>query len=49
VQVRLFKKGLKSRPYWGVSLYVGSNTRPTRCRIVQVDAQTGAVAGNGPC
>ena len=48
-QVRLFKKGAKSIPYWGVSLYKGSRTRPTRCRVVQVDARTGEVVQINSC
>ena len=48
-QVRLFKKGINSRPYWGVSLYNGPRTEPTRCRIVQVDAVTGRVAAVNAC
>ena len=49
VQIRLFKKGIKSHPYWGVSLYVGPRTNPTRCRVVEVDAQSGAVARVARC
>jgi hypothetical protein len=48
-QVRLFKKGIKSRPYWGVSLYNGSRVQPTRCRLVEVDAVTGEVAAISAC
>lgn len=48
-QVRLFKKGVNSRPYWGVSLYNGPRTQPTRCRVVQVDAVTGRVAAVSRC
>jgi hypothetical protein len=48
-QVRLFKKGVNSHPYWGVSLYDGPRTEPTRCRIVQVDAVTGRVAAVNAC
>jgi hypothetical protein len=48
-QVRLFKKGIDSHPYWGVSLYNGPRTQPTRCRVVQVDAVTGRVAAISRC
>jgi hypothetical protein len=48
-QVRLFKKGIDSHPYWAVSLYNGPRTEPTRCRIVQVDAVTGRVAAINAC
>ena len=48
-QIRLFKKGFDSHPYWGVSLYNGSRTSPTRCQIVQVDAQSGDVAAVDDC
>ena len=49
VQIRLFKKGIKSHPYWGVSLYVGPRARPTQCRVVEVDAQNGTVARVARC
>lgn len=48
-QVRLFKRGIDSHPYWGVSLYNGPRTQPTRCRIVQVDAVSGRVAAVNAC
>ncbi len=48
-QVRLFKKGINSHPYWGVSLYNGPPTRPTQCRVVQVDAVSGDVAAVNAC
>ena len=48
-QVRLFKKGLKAHPYWAVSVYKGSRSRPTRCRVVQIDAQTGDVVQMNRC
>ena len=48
-QVRLFKKGIDSHPYWGVSLYNGPRTQPTRCRVVQVDAVTGRIAAISRC
>ena len=48
-QIRLFKKGLDSHPYWGVSLYNGERTNPTECQIVQVDAVSGDVASVDDC
>jgi hypothetical protein len=48
-QVRLFKKGIDSHPYWGVSLYNGPRNEPTRCRVIQVDAVTGRVAAVTAC
>ena len=48
-QIRLFKKGLDSHPYWGVSLYDGERTNPTQCQVVQVDAETGKVASVQGC
>jgi hypothetical protein len=48
-QIRLFKKGLDSHPYWGVSLYNGDNTSPTECQLVQIDAVSGEVASVEDC
>jgi Peptidase propeptide and YPEB domain len=48
-QIRLFKKGLDSHPYWGVSLYDGDRTDPTQCQVVQVDAESGEVASVQDC
>jgi Peptidase propeptide and YPEB domain len=48
-QIRLFKKGLDSHPYWGVSLYSGEPTNPTECQLVQIDAETGDVASVQDC
>jgi hypothetical protein len=48
-QIRLFKKGFKSHPYWGVSLYNGDRTQPTRCQIVQIDAVDGSVTSIDDC
>jgi hypothetical protein len=48
-QIRLFKKGLDSHPYWGVSLYNGDRTNPTECQVVQVDADSGEVASVQDC
>ena len=48
-QIRLFKKGLDSHPYWGVSLYNGDRTNPTECQVVQVDAESGDVASVQGC
>jgi hypothetical protein len=48
-QIRLFKKGLDSHPYWGVSLYNGERTNPTECQVVQIDAETGKVASVQDC
>jgi hypothetical protein len=48
-QIRLFKKGLDSHPYWGVSLYNGDRSHPTRCQVVQVDAESGFVASVANC
>lgn len=48
-QIRLFKKGLNAHPYWGVSLYDGDRSNPTRCQVVQIDAESGAVASVQDC
>ena len=48
-QIRLFKKGLDSHPYWGVSLYNGDRSHPTQCQIVQVDDESGVVAAVNDC
>ena len=48
-QIRLFKKGLNSHPYWGVSLYNGDRSHPTECQVVQVDAESGFVASVDNC
>jgi hypothetical protein len=48
-QIRLFKKGFDSHPYWGVSLYNGDNTSPTECQLVQIDAVSGDVASVDDC
>jgi hypothetical protein len=48
-QIRLFKKGLNSHPYWGVSLYNGDRSHPTRCQLVQIDAESGVVASVEDC
>jgi len=48
-QIRLFKKGLQSHPYWGVSLYNGDRSNPTRCQVVQIDAENGNVASVDDC
>lgn len=48
-QIRLFKKGLDSHPYWGVSLYNGDRSHPTRCQVVQIDAESGVVAAVQGC
>ena len=48
-QIRLFKKGLDSHPYWGVSLYDGERSHPTRCQIVQIDAESGDVTAVNDC
>jgi hypothetical protein len=49
VQVRFFPRGIQSRPFWGVSLYTGMRQRPTECRIVQINANTGRVAQVNKC
>jgi hypothetical protein len=48
-QIRLFKKGLDSHPYWGVSLYNGDRSNPTQCQIVQIDAASGVVFSVDDC
>jgi peptidase YpeB-like protein len=48
-QIRIFKKGLDSHPYWGVSLYDGERTHPTRCQLVQIDAESGKVTSVDEC
>jgi hypothetical protein len=48
-QIRLFKRGIDSHPYWAVSLYNGPRTAPTQCRFIQVDAVSGDVAAVNAC
>jgi hypothetical protein len=44
VQVRLLKRGLRSRDFWGVSLCERSDClRPGAVTVVVIDAETGAV------
>ncbi|MDQ3875830.1 MAG: hypothetical protein M3322_09870 [Actinomycetota bacterium] len=44
VQVRLFRRGLQSRPFWAVSLAtVNSAGRVRRAMVVVVDARSGRV------
>jgi hypothetical protein len=44
VQVRLFKRGFQSRPFWAVSLsIVNSEGVLTRTTVVVIDARTGRV------
>lgn len=47
VQVRFFRRGVPSEPFWGVSMYQGTATQPTRVQVVIVDAKTGAVVDDG--
>lgn len=45
VMVRLLKRGLKSRPYWAVSLATVADTGALeRVTVVVVDAKTGEVS-----
>lgn len=45
VQVRLVRRGVKSRPYWAVSLsQVGPGNLPVNITVVLVDARTKEVA-----
>lgn len=47
VQVRFFRRGVPSEPFWGVSMYQGTATRPTLVQVVIVDAKTGDVVDDG--
>ena len=48
VQVKNLPKGLKRR-IWAVRLYTGPATAPVRCRIVEVDPESGAVGALHRC
>ena len=44
VQVRLFKRGLNSRPFWAVSLATtNADGRVRRATVVVIDARSGRV------
>jgi hypothetical protein len=49
VQVRNVPRGLDGERSWAVSLYTGTLEEPGQCRVVEVDADDGAVKGTGSC
>ena len=49
VQVKTFPRTLNQQRVWGVSLYTGTATAPKLCRLVEIDADSGAVLGVHGC
>jgi Zn-dependent metalloprotease len=49
VQVKNYPATLNQQRVWGVSLYTGTNTAPTRCQFVEIDADSGAVIAVRGC
>lgn len=49
VQVKNFPRTLNQKRVWGVSLYTGTNTAPKSCRLVEIDADSGAVLAVRAC
>ena len=49
VQVRNLPTGVQGKRSWAVSLYNGTVERPTRCRLVQLDADTDRVEAVKRC
>lgn len=49
VQVRNVPRGIEGQRSWMVSLYTGTPTDPQECRLVEVDARSGEVAGVVEC
>jgi hypothetical protein len=43
VQVKNVPRSLQQRRVWAVSLYTGTAVAPRQCRLVEVDAESGAV------
>jgi hypothetical protein len=43
VQVRLFKRGFQSRPFWAVSLSTVTSGNLRRTMLVVIDARSGRV------
>jgi hypothetical protein len=49
VQVRNVPRGLEGRRSWAVSLYTRTFSDPGQCRVVEVDADSGAVNAVARC
>jgi hypothetical protein len=49
VQVRNLPTGVQGKRSWAVSLYNGTIERPTRCRLVQLDADSGRIEAVKEC
>jgi hypothetical protein len=49
VQVKNVPRSLQQRRVWAVSLYTGTATAPEKCRLVEVDASSGAVVAVHTC
>jgi hypothetical protein len=49
VQVRNVPRGIQGERAWVVSLYTGKATNPGRCRLVEIDADSGRVDSVRKC
>ena len=49
VQVKNFPRTLNQQRVWAVSLYTGSNTAPEKCRLVEIDADSGSLIAVHAC
>jgi Peptidase propeptide and YPEB domain len=49
IQIRNVPRGLEGRRSWAVSLYTGTVSSPGTCRLVEIDAESGRVAGIRKC
>lgn len=46
-QVRYVQRGINARGVWAVSFYNGPATRPTKVKVILVDARTGGIVSGG--
>jgi hypothetical protein len=49
VQVKNVPRSLQQHRVWAVSLYTGTATAPQQCRLVEIDARSGAVLAVHSC
>jgi peptidase YpeB-like protein len=49
VQIKNVPRSLQQQRAWVVSLYTGTATAPEKCRLVEIDADTGAVTSVRAC
>jgi len=49
VQIKNVPRSLQQRRVWVVSLYTGTATAPQLCKLVEIDAKTGAVNSVNDC